>query len=114
VAIRHFSETRGEPSVAERPIGPFHKILSPIMVFEALQREGRNQAGQFIQTGCFYPQVAFLGSEGKPFPRRKRHIEIFIEMADVRHAPDGRLHADDFSSAEKGTAHRHLIEARTL
>jgi hypothetical protein len=35
-------------------------------------------------------------------------------MADMGHTSDGRPHADDFSSAEKGTAHRDLIEARTF
>jgi hypothetical protein len=114
VAIRHFLETCSEPPVTECPIGPFHKILSTIMVFKALQRESGNQAGKFVQTGCFNPQVAFLGSEGEAFSRRQGHIEILIEMADVRYASDGRPHADDFSSAEKGTAHRNLIKARTL
>ena len=114
VAILHFPEARGEPSVAERPVGPFHKILSTIVVFEALQREGRNQAGQFVQTGCFYPQLAFLGSEGEPFPWRQRHVEIFVEMTDVGHAPDGRTHADDFPAAEQGAAHGDLIEGRIL
>jgi hypothetical protein len=48
VAIRNFPETRSEPSVAERPVRPFHKILSTVVIFEALQWEGRNQEGQFI------------------------------------------------------------------
>jgi hypothetical protein len=55
VAIRHFSEARGEPSVAERPVGPFHKILSTIVVFEALI--GGLKAGQFT-TSLLSPVVS--------------------------------------------------------
>ena len=83
MAIHHFSETRGKPPVAECPIGPFHKILSTIVVFKTLQRQSWNQAGQFVQTGRFYPEVAFLGLEGESFPRWQRRVEVFVEMADV-------------------------------
>lgn len=78
------------------------------MVFQAPQREGLNQAWQFVQTGCFYPQVAFLGFEGEPFPRRQRPVEIFVEMAGVGHAPDGRTHANDFANAAQGASHGNI------
>jgi len=113
-AIGYFFEARREPSVAERSFGPFHEILPTIVILQTLQGDRRNQTGQFVHTGGFDAQVTSLGTKRESLARRKRNIEILVQMADVGNPPNRRTHADDVSAAKQGAPHRDLIEMCAL